>query len=104
MNKLYNLRLTTTILLLICSLSSSAQLAVDSTFSPTLLVQTLLGGGINASNITYTGDTIHASGFFSEPSNAFGITSGIMLTTGTVSTAPGPNMLSSTTTDNMQPG
>jgi len=104
MNKLYNFRITTTILLLICSLSSSAQLSVDTTFSPTLLVQTLLGGGINASNITYTGDTIHASGFFSEASNSFGILSGIMLTSGSVSNAPGPNTYYSAGIDNLQPG
>src|SRR5512138_58546 len=103
MNKLYNFRIITTILFL-STHSASAQLTVDSTFSPTQLVQTLLGGGISTSNITYTGDTIHATGFFNEPSDSFGITSGIMLTSGSVANAPGPNTLYSTGIDNLQPG
>jgi hypothetical protein len=104
MNKFYNIRSITTVLFLISNLSVSAQLTVDSTFSPTQLVQTLLGGGITTSNISYTGDTIHASGFFNEPGGSFGITSGIMLTSGTVATAPGPNIYYSAGLDNLYPG
>src|SRR6188472_2314303 len=104
MNKFYKLFTTTIVLFLFCTFNSSAQLTVDSTFSPTLLVQTLLGGGISTSNITYTGDTIHASGFFDEPSDSFGITTGIMLTSGSVASAPGPNILYSTGIDNLLPG
>jgi len=104
MNKLYNIRFITVTIFLISALSSSAQLTVDSTYSPTLLVQTLLGGGITTSNISYTGDTIHASGFFNESGGSFGITSGIMLTTGTVSNAPGPNTFYSAGIDNLMPG
>src|SRR6188768_1707401 len=104
MNKFYKLFTTTTVLFLFCTFNLSAQLTVDSTFSPTLMVQTLLGGGITTSNITYTGDTVNASGFFSEPSNAFGIVSGIMLTSGTVSIAPGPNNVDDATQDDFLPG
>ncbi len=92
------------VIFLFFTLQTKAQLTVDSTFSPTLMVQTLLGGGISVSNISYTGDTTHASGFFSEPSGAFGITSGIMLTTGTVTNAPGPNNLDDASWDNFLPG
>lgn len=84
--------------------TTRAQLTVDSTFSPTLMVQTLLGAGISASNISYTGDTVHASGFFSEPGGAFGVTSGIMLTSGSVSNAPGPNNSDMSGIDNLLPG
>jgi len=104
MNKLYNLRFITTTLFLISTLTASAQISVDSTFSPYQLVQTLLGGGITASNITYTGDTTHASGLFSDTSGAFGITSGIMLTSGTVTNAPGPNSQDAASMDNLMPG
>jgi hypothetical protein len=104
MNKLYFLRITIIIFLFTSSLSSSAQLTVDSTFSPTLLVNQLVGGGITVSNITYTGDTIHSSGFFSEPGNSFGITSGIMLSSGGLANAPGPNTFGSATVQNYLPG
>ena len=104
MNKLYNNGKKTFFLLLVSALSAHAQLTVDSTFSPTLMVQALLGAGVSVSNITYTGDTTHASGFFNEPSNAFGITTGIMLTSGTVSNAPGPNNLDNASYDNLQAG
>jgi len=104
MNKFYKLITTTIVLFLFCTFNSSAQLTVDSAFSPSLMVQTLLGGGISTSNITYTGDTIHASGFFDEPSGAFGIVSGIMLTSGTVNFAPGPNIVSGGSVDNLMPG
>src|SRR4029079_5475703 len=66
--------------------------------------QQLLGAGITVSNITYTGDTLHASGFFQEPSNAFGISGGIILTSGTVTNALGPNNLDNAQWDNLQPG
>src|SRR5689334_5658851 len=104
MKHLYNLKNSLLLFLILNGVNASAQLTVDSTFSPALLVQTLLGAGITASNITYTGDTVHASGFFSEPGNAFGITSGILLTTGTVSNAPGPNNSDMAQYDNLLPG
>ena len=104
MKLLYAKRICILMLCLSFTLASRAQLTVDSTFSPALLVQTLLGAGISASNITYTGDTVHASGFFSEPGGAFGVTSGIMLTSGTVSNAPGPNNNDFAGYDNLLPG
>lgn len=104
MKKFYTRNISAIFFCLLASFSSRAQLTVDSTFSPTLLVTTLLGGGITASNITYTGDTFHASGFFNEPSNAFGVTNGIMLTTGSVSNAPGPNNSDMAQYDNLLPG
>ncbi len=104
MNKLYNFRFNIVLLFFFSTLSASAQIIVDSTFSPNQLVQTLLGGGITTSNISFTGDTIHASGFFSDSGGGFGITSGIMLTSGTVSNAPGPNSQDAASMDNLQPG
>ncbi len=104
MKILYSFRTNLFVAFLLLSATSQAQLTVDSTFNPAQLVQTLLGGGVTVSNITYTGDTVHASGHFTEPSNAFGINSGIILTTGTVSNAPGPNNSDNATFDNFQPG
>lgn len=104
MKLLYSKRTYILIPCLLFALSSGAQLTVDSTFSPALMVQTLLGAGVTATNITFTGDTVHASGFFSEPSGAFGVSSGIMLTSGTISNAPGPNNSDFEGFDNLLPG
>ncbi|CAN5396197.1 hypothetical protein BH11BAC1_BH11BAC1_28630 [soil metagenome] len=104
MKLLYTLRTKILVLFLLGALTSNAQLTVDSTFSPTLMVQTLLGGGVTVSNVTYTGDTTHASGFFNEPSSAFGVANGIILTSGSVTNALGPNNQDAAQFDNLLMG
>ena len=66
----------------------------------------LLGQGVTVSNVTYNG-SINASGFFdgsNMPLNSIGLDSGLIMTTGTISNAPGPNLSGSTTASNSQPG
>ncbi|MEO5675363.1 MAG: choice-of-anchor L domain-containing protein, partial [Chitinophagales bacterium] len=79
--------------------SSLAQLVVTSSIDPDLLAQKLVGGGVTVSNATIitVGD---AAGYFSQTNTNIGIDSGILLTSGSVNNAPGPNTLASTTTDN----
>lgn len=68
--------------------SSYAQLTIDVSQTPAQLVQNvLLGSGITASNITFTGNPL-AVAAFSGPSN-MGIPSGVILTSGNASLCAG---------------
>jgi gliding motility-associated-like protein len=91
--------------------TSRAQLTTDNTYTPTQLVQdVLLGSGIQAFNITYTGAP-QAIGFFSGGNNgtpALGIDSGVVMTTGTVlnngNGPQGPNNSTGSGEDNLALG
>ncbi len=65
------------------SAHTNAQVSTNGTLTPTQLVNNvLLGGGITATNVTYTGYVNSISEFtISQPSN-FGMTGGVFLTTG----------------------
>jgi gliding motility-associated-like protein len=64
--------------------SANSQLVTSTTQTPTQLVEdVLVGGGVVVSNVTYTGDT-EAIGSFNGANTNLGLTSGIVLTTGTV--------------------
>ncbi len=79
------------VFMLCFSFFSNAQLSVNNTQTPTQLVQNvLLGNGITVSNITYTG-TANARGFFNGATSNIGLASGVILTTGGIVNAPGPN-------------
>jgi hypothetical protein len=79
------------ITLLVLSQSAIAQLEVNNGMSPEGLVQdVLLGRGIVASNITYTGNSI-SIGQFNGLSTNLNIGNGVLLTTGSVQIAVGPN-------------
>lgn len=95
---------------LIGSFASYGQLVTDNTLTPQQLVNDILiGGGVTASNIQYTGDA-NAIGYFDANNVNVGIGSGILLTTGTVLDSPpgqgphGPNDLAGAGTNNNQPG
>lgn len=74
-----------------------AQLTTTQTLTPQQLVQNvLLGGGVTATNITYTGDPLQIAQFFATTSTSLGIPAGVYLSTGHASTASadgpqGPN-------------
>lgn len=91
--------------LLITSFPSQlhAQVTINNGLTPQQLVQSLLGIGVTASNITFTG-TINATAYFTEPSGSFHMTQGIVLTTGSPDTIPGPNNLDGAGVDNLMPG
>lgn len=86
------------VLLMFFSKNISAQLVINNSFTPTQLVAKLLGGGIVATNISYTGAPI-AIGFFKGNTN-LGLDSGVIITCGADTNAIGPNDLSWASTDN----
>jgi gliding motility-associated-like protein len=63
----------------------------------------LLGPGVTATNITYVGAPA-AIGFFNGVSSNIGLDSGIVMTSGSIQNAPGPNLQSGITTDNQLNG
>ena len=66
-------------------------LHVSNSITPEQLVQQILiGGGVVTSNITYTGADISRGKFWGGPGN-IGIRDGVLLTSGSVNIAPGPN-------------
>jgi len=87
-----------------------AQLVTTNTMTPTQLVnQVLLGSGITASNITFTGDIKQRTEFTATSSTNLGIASGVFLSTGNGLTSSGngpqgPNNSWSTSTAYYTPG
>ena len=78
-------------LILCTALSAKAQLTVNSTMTPTQLVQNvLLGSGVTASNITFSGPNA-ARGEFNGTASNIGFPGGVILATGDISVAVGPN-------------
>ncbi len=93
-----------TAFLLSISFFAKAQLVVNGTQTPTQLVQdVLLGSGVTVSNITYTGAAV-ARGSFNGSSSNIGLASGVILTSGNITNAPGPNDTESQGTDNSLSG
>ncbi len=82
--------------------STQAQLTVNGGFTPTQLVDTLLGTGVTASGVTYTGN-INCRGTFGGLSN-IGFSSGVLLTCGNLTNAIGPNNMSGASVGNGLPG
>jgi hypothetical protein len=73
------------------SATVSGQLSVTPGSSPSVLVNTILGSGVTASNITYTG-AAHASGTFTCGGGCnIGFANGILLTSGSATVAALPN-------------
>jgi hypothetical protein len=71
--------------------------------TPTDLVNSLLGGGVTVSNVTYTGAQ-DAAGTFTGGNGIIGFDKGIILSTGDAKNVIGPNKSESTSTDNNAPG
>ena len=71
--------------------------------TPTDLVNSLLGSGVTATNITYTGAN-SAGGLFTGGTGIVGIESGVILSSGTAADVVGPNDSNSQTTDQGTPG
>ena len=91
-------------LVLLFSSSVCAQLVVTSALTPAQLVNSvLLGPGVVAFNIQYTGAS-QALGFFNGVNSNIGLDSGVILSTGKVINAIGPNNTTSITTINNTPG
>lgn len=92
------------ILISFVSMKSFAQLTVNTALTPQQLVQNvLLGGGVVASNVTYNGSA-NAIGSFNGAASNIGLASGVLITSGDVAFAPGPNSMGSAGQDNLLPG
>ncbi len=76
---------------------------LDSGLTPEDLVNTLLGGGVAVSGVSYSGVNI-AAGTFSGGTGIIGFEDGIILSTGNIADVVGPNTDDATTTDNGMPG
>lgn len=96
-------------IMLLVGLNLNAQITT-STLTPAQYVQNvLLGGGVTASNITYTGLPEQIASFTATPTSSLGLPRGVYLTcgsNGTVSAQLGPNGPSSLfqSVDQQQPG
>lgn len=90
--------------LLLWSLSLKAQLTVSNSLTPVQLVQNvLLGNGVTATNITYNGNPI-AIGSFNGSNSNIGLAGGVIMTSGNINNAPGPNNSSGASAYNGLPG
>src|SRR4051812_25760829 len=69
---------------------SNAQLSITSGVTPQQLVNTIVGQGISAYNISFTGDTTMV-GIFNASGSNIGLQNGIILTSGKAMNAIGPN-------------
>ncbi len=79
-------------------------LHVSNNITPQQMVQEILiGGGVVTSNITYNGNNISRGKFWGGPGN-IGISDGIILTSGNVNVAPGPNNAGGAGADSGQGG
>ena len=83
--------LTALFFLLLLSPTSSGQLVTDNTIgAEAALIDFLLGEGVEVSNITFSGD-LDQIGSFDAENTSIDIANGIMLATGNIDVAIGPN-------------
>ena len=83
------------------STPSFAQLTMNNALTPTQLVNNvLLGSGVTASNITYTGASIARSSFSCGGACNLGVSTGVLLSSGQAVTSPGGGTGIFVSTDN----
>lgn len=96
-------KLTLSSMALFAFTTMNAQLTVNGTFTPAQLVDTLLGTGVTASGITYTG-SVNCRGTFNGTLSNIGFSSGVLLTCGNLTNAIGPNNMTGASVGNGLPG
>ena len=88
---------------LLVAQNALAQLTVAGGSTALQLAQTLAGPGITVSNAVLTGSPL-AAGTFDGTASNIGLPSGVILCSGPITLAPGPNNSGSAGQDNGQPG
>jgi len=102
-NLLSGLILLTGIFFASFNLANSQVLQVTSDITPEEMVEILIGSGLNYDNVVFTGADTSRGSFWGGPGN-IGVSNGIILTSGDVDLAPGPNLYSGAGAANMTPG
>jgi len=97
-----NLYYITCAFLLFSFISFGQQISVNNDLSDNALIQTLVGGGVTISNIEVNG-AAHSYGQFTN-GEGIGFSQGILLTTGSIEYAVGPNFLPHGGLDNNSEG
>jgi gliding motility-associated-like protein len=93
------------VLILLCPLGLSAQLAINTGWTPNQLVQNVLvGTGVVITNVTYTGAAVAIGEFNNGGTTNIGLNRGIIMSSGAATIAVGPNNSGSAGQSNNQPG
>ena len=92
----------TSLLICICFFNSFGQLQVADTLSNNQLAELLVGSGVTISNVSVTCPT-PAYGEFDGTNSNIGLPKGVILTTGDIDLAVGPNNLTDAQLDNFAP-
>jgi hypothetical protein len=100
---LTQLILLTGIILTSINPANSQVLEVNSDITPEDMVEILIGSGLNYDNVVFTGADTSRGSFWGGPGN-IGLSHGIILTSGDVDLAPGPNLMTGAGAANMTPG
>lgn len=99
MKLLRQLKYAILVLAIFIAQNLSAQLIVQQQPANALVTNVLLGGGVQVSNITFNGSA-GAIGFFNGANSNIGLASGVLMTTGNLQVAVGPNNVENATIDN----
>jgi hypothetical protein len=102
-NILYGLTLLAGLFFASFNPANSQVLQVNSDITPEDMVEILIGSGLNYDNVVFTGADTSRGSFWGGPGN-IGLSHGIILTSGDVDLAPGPNLQSGAGAANMTPG
>lgn len=79
-----------------------AQIIPNNTLSPTQLVQNvLMGGGVQVSNISYSGSALSIGSFTNGNSSNIGMDEGVIISTGNIMHLVGPNAAQNTQTNTL---
>ena len=102
-NSAFMKKIYTFLISLLCLGTVSAQLSVTGGYTAQQLAEILVGPGFTVTNATLTGDSV-AAGVFDGTNSNIGATSGVILCTGDINIAVGPNDQSGASVSNGMPG
>ena len=98
----YYMRFLITTLLIFTFTVMQGQLTVSNTLTVAQLVDSVLvGNGVSATNISYSGSTLSIGKFTNGNTTNIGVDEGVLITTGSVFNAIGPNTVQNKTTNTL---